>query len=215
MSPSQPSSHEPIASVSLKRFGPHTGDLLDLPSYESSAALEFIGFTPDAAHEIFARYTARPDPDQNCYGLLDYALSHIGLHTSDKLESLSMTTRGLSAATQDALTDPHFAAIAGMQEPLHWLHDTLRLNYKTLDHLQTCLAESEMHSREPTTLVYHCLPAAHVSVGLAGPILPNHYVLYKATAACKMEGWIQEDANIEMGRLMPYRGGDFNRFYAT
>ncbi|CAF9939841.1 MAG: hypothetical protein HETSPECPRED_001910 [Heterodermia speciosa] len=55
------------------------------------------------------------------------------------------------------------------------------------------------------------LRAAHVSLVSSAPaLLPDHYVLYKATAAVEMEDWISEDGDVSIEGLATFPGGDFN-----
>ncbi|KAB2569615.1 hypothetical protein DBV05_g11705 [Lasiodiplodia theobromae] len=112
---------------------------------QSVAALEFIGFTPQAAQEIFAKWSARPDPDTNPDELLDYAYSHVRSYdpseTSPGRET--MTRMGISTKMQDALTDPEFADIAATEMQQFWIRDTLKINYLTLLQLQRRLKEIE------------------------------------------------------------------------
>src|SRR5436853_1272258 len=68
------------ASVRFRSFNSSPDFTLDLPqSAISVAALEFIGFTAETAADIFRRFASRPDPDINCYDLLDYVHGHTSI----------------------------------------------------------------------------------------------------------------------------------------
>lgn len=57
----------------------------------------------------------------------------------------------------------------------------------------------------------HNLPKAYVMVDTAGPVLQDHYVLYKAKAASEMEeDWILDDGSLNMRAIESYPGCDFN-----
>lgn len=56
----------------------------------------------------------------------------------------------------------------------------------------------------------HNLPKTYVTVQTAGPVLQDHYVLYKATAATEMGEWIQDDGNLDMQAIASLGGCDFN-----
>lgn len=72
---SSSSSGASSASLRLKGFiDPSSAKDFELPTdKESVAALEFMGFTQATAQEIYQRWEARPDPEQNPYPFLEHA----------------------------------------------------------------------------------------------------------------------------------------------
>ena len=55
------------------------------------------------------------------------------------------------------------------------------------------------------------LPRSHVATVISPPpALPNHVVLFKATAAVETEEWIDEDGQVVLTGLKTFAGGDFN-----
>ncbi|KAL0253301.1 hypothetical protein SLS55_010273 [Diplodia seriata] len=124
---------------------PHDATI-DLPLAPwSVATLEFLGFTPAAAHEILAHFLDRPNPTFNCYDIIDYAESHVQGKDPRQKSLLPprelMTQMGLNEAMQDALTDPRFAGVAGTETLQFWILDTLRVNYDALFTLQDGLRD--------------------------------------------------------------------------
>ncbi|KKY16203.1 hypothetical protein UCDDS831_g07186 [Diplodia seriata] len=124
---------------------PHDATI-DLPLAPwSVATLEFLGFTPAAAHEILAHFRDRPNPKFNCYDIIDYAESHVQGKDPRQKSLLPprelMTQMGLNEAMQDALTDPRFAGVAGTETLQFWILDTLRVNYDALFTLQDGLRD--------------------------------------------------------------------------
>ena len=103
---------------------------------ESTEALEFIGFTPKVAHEIFQRYVSRPDPKQNPYDLLAYAYGHVGQLKSLRFRDLTtqeaLTRVGLTTKQQEPFLDPKFSHILWTESLYFWVEDTLRTNYTAL-----------------------------------------------------------------------------------
>lgn len=65
-----------------------------------------------------------------------------------------------------------------------------------------------------TTTEDHNLPAAYVNVQDPGPILLNHYVLYKAKTAAEMTNsdWILSDGNLHMPAFASHDECDFSYF---
>lgn len=153
----------------------------------------------------------------------------------------AMTRIGLSQQFQDAITDPHFSTIFGTETLLFWIQDTLRINYLTLEQLQRRLIDHANRSiakrakRDSIDVVFqpaaslssdqvpltatlnmmsknHNLPKDYVTVQNAGPVLQDHYVLYKARAAAEMgePQWFQDDGSLGMYVMTRYSGGDFN-----
>ena len=125
-----------VATFSYRGFTAAPRDF-ELPTATKSAeALEFIGFTPEAAHEIFQRYLFRSDPSINPYDLIDFAYGQVGQLKNPKFEDLTpreaLTRIGLTAEKQDALLDPEFSEILGTWSLYYWVEDTLKINYDSL-----------------------------------------------------------------------------------
>ncbi|KAL1647137.1 hypothetical protein SLS58_002908 [Diplodia intermedia] len=146
--PDPPSTSRPSATFHHHHHystPPHDA-IIHLPTAPwSIASLEFLGFTPAAAHEILAHFLDRPSPDINCYDLIDYAESHVQSkdprQTSLLPPRVLMTRMGLNEAMQDALTDPRFAGVAGTETLRFWIFDTLRVNYDALFRMQDGLRD--------------------------------------------------------------------------
>ena len=135
------SSSSSSASVRYKSFNSSTNFTLDLPqSAVSVEALEFIGFTTQTADEIFARFTSRPNPDNNHDDLIDYVYGHVRILTTEAYQhyatAQAIAQIGLTQQVQDAITDPRFSTILGTETLYFWVKDTLRINYLTLIQLQ-------------------------------------------------------------------------------
>lgn len=208
----------------------------------SVAAVEFIGFNTEAALEIFTRFVSRPDPAINPNDLLYYIYGHVQIISTSSYQHYSstqaMTRVGLTQSFQNAITDPAFFAIFATETLLFWIKDTLRINYLTLIQLQRRLKnyairhiakkqngssiEGVFQPAQPPqvpqtatlsmTSEDHHLPATYVTVQNQGPVLPNHYILYKAKAASEMgePQWIQEEGSLNMEALASYPGCDYN-----
>jgi len=55
------------------------------------------------------------------------------------------------------------------------------------------------------------LPASHIAVGSAGPVLPYHIVLYKGKSAAEVgEDFIMPGGSVNMAAIATAPGGDFN-----
>lgn len=227
-------------SVRHRNFPPSTGYTFDLPESEVSvAALEFIGFTTRTATAIFVNYTTRPNPKSCPDSYLDYVFGHTSRLNMESYRHYpprqAMTLIGLTPQFQDAILDPRFSQIFSTETTKFWIDDTLRINYLTLLQLQSRLKnhadrsiaeKAKRGSREaifqpaapsPVTASLntrsedHHLPETYVTVQDASPVLPNHYVLYKAKSAVEMgePRWIKDDGSIDMRVIETYRG-EFN-----
>ncbi|KAF2802270.1 uncharacterized protein BDZ99DRAFT_576970 [Mytilinidion resinicola] len=97
--------------------------------------MNFIGFTPETAVQIFNNYYTRPDPDQNCYNFLDHGTGHtltLYHHQYDDWDpARPMTLIGLTTEFQSALLDPDFAAILRTETLVHWIDNTLHARWAT------------------------------------------------------------------------------------
>jgi hypothetical protein len=138
--PSSQGSHSSSSSslsVRFRNFNSSSNFSLDLPcSPHSLEALEFIGFTAQAAAEVFGRWSSRPNPDINTDDLIDYALSEVRVLSTESYQQYhpdeAMVRVGLNAKLRDAITDPSFSAIFSTASLHFWVDDTLRINWLTL-----------------------------------------------------------------------------------
>ena len=131
-------------AVRYKSFKASINSTLDLPMFViSSASLEFIGFTSDAAMEIYTRWISRPDPANNPDDLIDYVYGQTSRLKQEPYRDYppneAMTRIGLASWLQDAITDPRHSAVYRTQTLHFWVNDTLRINYLTLQLLQSRL----------------------------------------------------------------------------
>lgn len=155
-----------VVSVRYVDFKPSNLNSFHLPTTSiSSAALEFIGFTPDAANEIFHNWATRPDPGNNPDTLLSHALGRVGgIDYQAGLQGLSeresIAAMGISEATQDAIMDPHFSHIRETEFLRFWVKHTLRVNYAALERLQNQLQKAAIRSRASQKAKRASLPHA-------------------------------------------------------
>ncbi|GFF65548.1 hypothetical protein IFM47457_01076 [Aspergillus lentulus] len=117
---------------------------MNLPIEEESAAvLEYLGFEPSTASQIFQRYANRPDPDQCPDHLLDYAWAHIAVLKTDSYGDLdiqeAMARVGLTPQIQSAIADPAFSDMLWTRDLHFWVKDTIGTNYATLRSRQELL----------------------------------------------------------------------------
>ncbi|GAD92740.1 hypothetical protein NECHADRAFT_94396 [Paecilomyces variotii No. 5] len=131
------SSSSSSASVKIRDFNPSTTYTFDLPlDPDSVDALEWVGFVPSTAKEIFERYSGRPDPEQCPDSLVDYAFTHIAVLWERQCKNMSlrqaMTYIGINQQIQDAITNPEFSDIFWTQDLHYWVKDTLEMNFATL-----------------------------------------------------------------------------------
>jgi hypothetical protein len=213
----------------------------DFPqSVNSVATLEFIGFETQTALTIYNRWTHRSNPADNPNEIIDFAYGHINQLKSPQLAELSPTAAmqrvGINQQICNAIMNPRFTDIF-LTDTLHfWVKDTMHINWSTLlsrkrqlkKGAATTMAKGKVNKRAKigdlfpeiltptltlsTTLEDFHLPQNHVAVSAAGPILPDHVVLYKGKAADEMfsTNFIREDGSINIIALQSHTGGDFN-----
>ena len=229
----------PTATVTTRSF---TGALqwFDVPTAaESAEAMEFIGFTPQRAGEIFQHYLDRYDPENCPDSLIDFGCGHAEMRPKyrDLTPREALTRIGLNTKSQDALLDPNFSHIFWTEPLDFWVEDTLRTNHNTLERLLKRMknqahrggrkAEPTMTETVPAiqssqvtatvnmTCEYFGLPASHIALDSEGPLLPDHLALYQGRAACDPlnNTWIRQDGSLRMEAVGTRPGGDFNYRY--
>jgi len=127
------SSSSAATSICYRSHSPNIPQWFDMPvSIESAAALEHIGFTANAAHEIYERFLGRPDGIDNPDSLLDYAFGHLYRPNPPTDAGQFMNMVGISTSMQYAILDPKYEQIFQTENVLFWIKDTLRMNYHTL-----------------------------------------------------------------------------------
>ena len=149
ISSSSSSSATSTASVRFRNIATASGTF-DLPDrIESVAAVEWCGFAPNAAFELYSRYANRPDPQNNPDEVIDYMLADI--LSADRRNELSpaesMNRMGLSVMTQAAIMDPLHEDVRGTETITSWVLETISINWKTLLHLKSKLKAAAVRSR--------------------------------------------------------------------
>ncbi|KAI4097851.1 MAG: hypothetical protein LQ344_000123 [Seirophora lacunosa] len=214
---------------------------LDVPEHlESSATVEICGFTREAAHKIHARWTSRPNPQNNPDSIWDYMRADIILaDPHDLLEpSDALKRMGLTQSLRDAIMDPLHEDIRETEKITFWALDSVSVNWKTVCHYHQTLktaavtlkskkrkaqvqdlvqqgepagATATVQSALDTFSEFRNLPMAHVAVVDSPPVeLADHITLWKAKAAVEMDEWINEDGFLSGPGLQTLPGGDFN-----
>jgi hypothetical protein len=117
-----------------------SGHTLEIPaSPVSTEAVEYLGFTPQCASEIFSSWTKRPDPFYNPYSLADYACGHVYIVELRQNASLdyrqAMTKAGIGMELQNTLLKPEFSGIFHTRTLHFWLNDTIRKRFAILEGL--------------------------------------------------------------------------------
>lgn len=200
----------PTASVCRVGATPDPNQTFDLPSHERSVqALEFYGYTTSAATSTYQRWHTRPDPRQNPDDLVDYAYGDITILKMKRYESLTpkqaLLHIGFNQDFQDALLDQEFAAIFESESLHYWVKDMIENNFNT--HMRLSERLKSLATRTPGDA---CLPGTQAALDHKFPISPDHVVLYKGTAACDVERWIEQDRRLNMGAIIKDEGGDFH-----
>jgi hypothetical protein len=197
------------ASVRFRSFNSSPDFTLDLPqSAISIDALEFIGFTAETATDIFKRFTSRPDPDINCYDLLDYVHGHTSILSTASYQhyppAQAMTQIGLTQTMQDAILDPRFSTIFGTETLRFWIDDTLRINYLTLmqllrrlkNHATGSIAKKKMAKRAKLEGVFppktSSFPQQATTTATLN-VMPEDYYLPKDFVAVDTPSEVLED----------------------
>lgn len=134
------SSSTSSVSVRFRSFNSSILFTIDLPhNAYSPDGLEFIGFNPQVASQIFHRWANRPDPHINPDDLIDYVFGHTRILSTPAYEQYrpdqAMSRIGLKLDLQNAILDPNYGAIFRTETLQYWVNDTLRVNWLTLSHL--------------------------------------------------------------------------------
>ncbi|KAL8893219.1 MAG: hypothetical protein Q9192_005480 [Flavoplaca navasiana] len=146
------SSSSSISSATASvRFHPLAAaeNAFNLPDHaESVAAVEFCGFTPNAAQYIYGNYVKSRSVPQNPDDLMDYMFSQTNLAKNEMPPNEAMSRMGLTQSTQDRILDPRFEQIRGTESIKAWVKDTVRVNYLTLLQLQQRLKAAAIYTHK-------------------------------------------------------------------
>ncbi|KAI4252010.1 MAG: hypothetical protein L6R42_008152 [Xanthoria sp. 1 TBL-2021] len=145
------SSSSSSSATASFRFQPLTAvnNTIILPDHsESVAAIEFCGFTLDAAQQIYSRFVSRTDPNSPDE-LLDYMKSETNRAKDEDelLPRVAMSKMGLGPAIQDRIMDDRFEQIRQTQSITAWVRNTIEVNYETLLLLQQRLKAAAVYTR--------------------------------------------------------------------
>ena len=163
----------------------------DLPVYTISiAAVEFCGFTPQAAYDIYTRYVSRPDPDNNPDSLNDYMQSRISEadNANELSPSQAMNRMGLTQAVRDAIMDSTFAEVRKTQTITFWAHDTVEVNWKTLIRLKSDLKAAANRTRSRKRLKPHVESIFPLQSGSTQQTPTPQFPSHTATVQSTLEG---------------------------
>ena len=112
--------------------------------------MEWCGFSPDAAIELFTRWTnrtggARNNPDDT----IDYMRANImqADRRNDLPPSDAMRRMGLSTAFQAAILDPKHESVRLTESTTYWAMETVTIHWKTLLRLTSKLKAIATRSR--------------------------------------------------------------------
>jgi hypothetical protein len=219
---SSSSSSGSVASVSFKHHALDLNSNLEIPlTEESPEALEFFGFTIEAAQEIYDKFHRRPQDEPFADDLLEWAYARANSLNSPPLSNLqpneALTRIGIKKSLRDGILDANFRHIFETQTLLYWVKDSLEINYWTLVGLQGRLKEHAAKgkakkakrgsisdvfpavgssSSEPTAIITlgsssSSLPKAYVAVQEPPPLLDDHVVLYTGKAASPLVAGVQ------------------------
>ncbi len=128
---------------------------VDVPQFlESAEAMEFLGFTPEAALEIFQRFQdASTILDDD--GILDYAkghvrsVPHVGCPEDDWTSA--MIAMGITQTLCQQILDPRFTDLRLTQNACFWVLDTIKAKYDFLLSLDDNILGSKPSDQGPVT----------------------------------------------------------------
>ncbi|CAE7020354.1 hypothetical protein PTNB85_09936 [Pyrenophora teres f. teres] len=235
------SSSSPSHSVRFRSFSSNLDRTFFIPSsLESVAALEFVGFTSDAAAQVYGNFSNKPSssPDD----LVAFACGHVARLSHPKVQDMPVASAldlvGINSQIKEVFLDSQFDQVRQTQTLLYWVEDTITTNYDTLERLQHRLKTSarlgvakKQQKRSKISSATFAPPniadpeatlsrdwevekfsTVHVTtVETAPPLLPNHTMLYKGKSAEKMFAeWIEEDGSLFMDAIASATNGDFN-----
>ncbi|CAE7189369.1 hypothetical protein PTNB85_07736 [Pyrenophora teres f. teres] len=237
------SSSSPSPSVRFRSFSSNLDRTFLIPSsIESVAALEFVGFTTDAAAQIFEWFSNKSSSNPN--SLLTFARAHVATLARPEVEDMPIASAldlaGINSQIKAVFLKPKFDQVRQTQTLFYWVKDTITTNYNTLEHLQDRLktsakigATKKQQKRSkissttftPPTFAgpvatlsreseVRQLSTIHTTtVETAPPLLPNHTALYKGKSSRELwDEWIQEDGSLYMPAIASVAKGDFNSF---
>ncbi|RMZ70707.1 hypothetical protein GMOD_00000838 [Pyrenophora seminiperda CCB06] len=220
-------SSSPSLSVCFRSFSTNLDRTFDLPtSGESVQGIEFMGFTHDAAVEIYRRWSNRDPttPDRITDYVLGYTYTLRRKESEDKTIEAALTMAGINSELRAVFQDTRFEQVRQTQPLNYWVEDTIRTNFSALIELYSRLKQSAKLGpsiKQPkrahftSSTFVPATPTVHSSVDAEAPArLPDHTMLYKGTSSDTPEGpwrpWIREEEGERLCIISaPY--GDFNK----
>ncbi|KAI5270452.1 hypothetical protein E4T47_06140 [Aureobasidium subglaciale] len=148
-----------------------------IPTSEHSVeGLEFIGFEPQAAQNIYKRFP--PKGEEFIYGLLDYTTGETYRISREPLSKTppeeAMKVIGFNKEFRDAILDPEHKSVFETQSLHYWVNDTLTTNHYSLADI--CDRENGTNTFEESKMLGESLEHCPLH-------LPEHITLYKPIAA--------------------------------
>ncbi|KAE8863791.1 hypothetical protein PTNB73_06998 [Pyrenophora teres f. teres] len=226
------SSSSPSHSVRFRSFSSNLDRTFLIPSsLESVAALEFIGFTTDAAAQVYGRFSNKSSSSPN--DLVAFACGHVARLSHPKVQDMPIASAldlvGINSQIKAVFLNSRFDQVRQTQTLLYWVKDTITTNYDTLERLQHRLKTSaklgvakKQQKRSKISSATFAPPNFAGPVATSGrdwevetspPLLPNHTMLYKGKSAERMFAeWIEEDGSLYMPAIASATNGDFNSF---
>ncbi|KAF7876578.1 hypothetical protein EAF04_001666 [Stromatinia cepivora] len=214
---------EPLSS---SEFGGSEGSAVDARVYtlipeflDSEETLEWLGWTPQKAAEIWARWrTIQATETQHGTIFEVLFLDHTtGFIPYDVLEDNAddweehMRNWGVSSELIDAIMDAEFSNVRLTESAQHWVRDTMEIRYLSLERIKR---DSDLRAENGNT----------ASTGIATDTVPRssnvpgHLALYKAISTERvrrdMEGNIEIDS-IVSGTPTDFRGSGGTVLYFT
>ena len=197
------------ASIRYRKYTTPQSSTFDLPEHlVSIEAIEFCGFVPEMARELYTRFVGRSDKVNNPDTLDEYMRAQILMADSkdERPPAQSLARMGLTDATKNAIMHPRHSEIRKTQTIRYWAMETVHINWLTLLDLKAKLKVAAKNTRAKKKAKTHAaavfaptytatiqstlenlslernIPRAHISLVTESPPLheEDHYVLYKA-----------------------------------
>lgn len=119
-------------------------------------------------------WLARPDPDQNPDGLIDYAVGHVrGYNRYQETKTNprgAMQAMGLQEETRDTLLDPADADVRNTESLMYWIVDTLKIRYKTIAMLNSRLKRAVARGKRSKKVKRESINITSYVVAAAEPV---------------------------------------------
>ncbi|KAH7402629.1 hypothetical protein BKA66DRAFT_5492 [Pyrenochaeta sp. MPI-SDFR-AT-0127] len=206
---SPPNSSSPCSSrsVSSSTAETDTHDIfVAVPTHlESAAAFEFIGYTPEAAKELYSALCKHSEY-VDTIEVANYRLEFIPWDVDDQDEWRHlMTLAGIKMEIQDALMREEHRIIRSTQSLVMWLYEIIETNYLVLEDLNATI----LSKLEPTKLP---LRGGGDIEEYTVPQTPGgHLALFKSVEFRRAAGTIAEDGSIDLLKLISRGPTDFAR----